>query len=50
MEIMLNDLTPEAQEKLMEFMGYKTIDEMIKDTNWDTFSIAEVYYPIENKQ
>ena len=49
-EIMLDDLTPEAQNKLIEFMGYESLSEMINETNWDTFSLAEVYKPDNSEE
>lgn len=40
---MLDDLLPETQKELAEFMGYKSVEELKSEGNYDTFAIAEVY-------
>ena len=37
-ELMFDDLTPEAQERLLEFMG-----ESVGEMNWNVFPITTIY-------
>lgn len=44
MDIMFDDLTPEAQQRLLDLAG---IDSP-KEANWDIFPVAEVVFDYES--
>ena len=44
-EIMFDDLKPEIQQEFAEFCGFQSVEEAVKENNWDTFPIVEIPKP-----